>query len=195
MTRLLLLALLALPTVAQAQRDASVVPEDAPDWVSLETAIADAQAEDKLILVYGYASWCGFCVRFDNEVFTDDAVQAYVNEHFAPVRLDLEDTTRVQFFDVAVTGVELGNAMGITGTPTSVFVDNDGSMITKMPGYTDPETFLYTLQYVKEEAYETTPFDQFIAARRAGIDATPAAPPLVAPPVPGTDGEPPEGGR
>ena len=181
MTRLLLLALLALPAVAQAQRDASVIPEDAPDWVSLEAAIADAQAEDKLILVYGYASWCGYCVRFDNEVFTDDAVQAYVNEHFAPTRLNLEDTTQVQFFDVSVTGVELGNAMGISGTPTSVFVDNDGSMITKMPGFTDPETFLYTLQYVKEEAYETTPFDQFIAARRAGIAAEQAVETLIAP--------------
>ena len=181
MIRLFLLAALMLPLSAQAQRDASVVPDDAPDWVGLEAAIADAQAGDKLILVYGYASWCGYCVRFDREVFTDDAVQAYVNEHFAPTRLNLEDTTQVQFFDVSVTGVDLGNAMGITGTPTSVFVGSDGSMITKMPGYTDPETFLYTLQYVKEEAYETTPFNQFIAARRAGIEIKQSVETLIAP--------------
>ena len=182
MTKLLALVLLALPLVAQAQNDASIVPDDAPDWVSLETAIADAQASDKLILVYGYASWCGYCVRFDREVFTDDDVQAYVNEHFAPTRLNLEDTTTVQFFDAAVTGQQLGNAMGISGTPTSVFVDNDGSMITKLPGFTDPETFLITLQYVKEEAYETTPFDQFLAARRAGLDLRQSTDTLVAPP-------------
>ena len=181
MTRLLLLALLALPLAAQAQPDASVIPDDAPDWRSLETAIADAQADDKIILVYGYAAWCGYCVRFDREVFTDDAVQSYVNEHFAPTRLDVEDTTTVQFFDASVTARQLGQAMGIAGTPTSVFVASDGSMITKIPSFMDPETFLYALQYVKEEAYETTPFDQFLAARRAGLDVRQATDTLVAP--------------
>ncbi len=170
MTRLVLLALLALPVAAQAQRDASVVPDDAPDWLPMEDAIASAQADDKLILVYGYAAWCGYCVRFDREVFTEDAVQSYVNEHFAPTRLDLEDTTTVQFFDASVTGVQLGQAMGIAGTPTSVFVDHDGSMITKVPGYVDAETYLHVLQYVKEEAYETQTFDDFLAARRSGLD-------------------------
>ncbi len=189
MIRLLAVALLALPVVAQAQNDASIVPDDAPAWVGLEAAIADAQASDKLILVYGYASWCGFCVRFDREVFTDDAVQAYVDEHFAAARLDLEDTTTVRFFDAEVTGVQLGRAMGISGTPTSVFVDRDGSMITKLPGFTDPETFLISLQYVKEAAYETVPFDQFLAARRAGLELGQSTDTLVAPPrAPAGDG-------
>ena len=181
MTRLLLLALLVLPVAAQAQRDASVIPDDAPAWLSLEDAIADAQAQDKIILVYGYAAWCGYCVRFDREVFTDDAVQGYVNEHFAPTRLDLEDTTTVQFFDASVTARELGGAMGISGTPTSVFVDNDGSMITKVPSFMDPETYLYVLQYVKEEAYETGSFDDFLAARRSGLDLEQATETIVVP--------------
>ena len=181
MTRLLLWALLALPLAAQAQHDASVVPDDAPDWLGMEEAIAGAQADDKIILVYGYAAWCGFCVRFDREVFTDDAVQAYVNRYFAPTRLDLEDTTTVQFFDASVTGVQLGRAMGISGTPTNVFVGSDGSMITKAPGFMDAETFLYALQYVREEAYETTPFDAFLEARRAGLDLKQEADTIVAP--------------
>ena len=163
MTRLLLLAALVAPLAAQAQHDASIVPDDAPDWVSLETAIADAQASDKLILVYGYAAWCGFCVRFDREVFTDDAVQAYVDEHFAPTRLDLEDTTTVQFFDASVTGVQLGRAMGISGTPTSVFVDNDGSMITKLPNLVSPEFYLKALEYVNRRLYEEMSFEDFVS--------------------------------
>lgn len=201
MTRLALLAALLLPLAAQAQDQDSPavnngyeIPADAPAWLSVEGAIAAAQDSDKLVLVYGYAAWCGYCVRFDREVFTDDAVQAYVNEHFAPARLDLEDTTTVQFFDASVTGVELGRAMGISGTPTTVFVDRDGSLITKFPGYTDAETFLYALQYVKEAAYETTPFDAFLAARRAGIDATPKIPALSAPPAAGVTSAP-SGGR
>lgn len=183
MIRLSLLALvLALPLTGRAQVDASIVPDDAPGWLSMEDAIATAQADDRIVLVYGYAAWCGYCARFDAEVFTDDAVQAYLDEHFASTRLDIEGDSTMQFYDASVTGTELGQAMGITGTPTNVFVDTDGSLITKLPGYTDPETFLYALQYVREEAYETTPFDAFIVARRTGLSVEQAVDDLLAPP-------------
>ena len=149
-----------------AANDASVVPEDAPDWRTMAEAVADVQAGDRLLLVYGYASWCGYCVRFDREVFTDDAVQAYVDEHYAPVRLDLESEEEVGFFDATVTMAQLGAAMQITGTPTSVFVDGEGALITKLPGYTDPETYLLALRFVREAAYETTSFEDFLEAER-----------------------------
>lgn len=182
MTRLALLAtvLLAVP-VAHAQVDASVIPDDAPEWVSMEDAIAGAQADDKIIVVHGYAAWCGWCAKFDQDVYTDDDVQAYLAENFRATRLDLEDTTAVRFFDADVTYEQLGRAMGITGTPTTVFVDTDGALITKLPGYTDAETFLYALQYVHEAAYETTPFGQFMEARRSGLSIEQATDDLIAP--------------
>lgn len=179
--RFLALALLA-PIAARAQVDASIIPDDAPAWLSMEDAIAKAQTDSTLVLVYGYAAWCGYCARFDQDVFTDDAVQAYLAEHYAPTRLDLEDEAEMQFFDARVTGVQLGRAMGIAGTPTSVFVDVDGALITKLPGYTDAETFLYTLQYVREEAYETMPFDAYLEQRRSGLRLEPQMGDLVAPP-------------
>lgn len=164
----LVLLAVALPTSAAiAQVDASIIPDDAPDWLPMEEAIADAQATGKIVLAYGYASWCSYCARFDQEVFTDDDVQAYLAEHYAPVRLDLESETVVAFFDATVTMAELGAAMQITATPTSVFVDTDGSLITKLPGLADPETYLLALRYVREKAYETTAFDEFLDANRA----------------------------
>jgi thioredoxin-related protein len=182
MTKVLLALLLALPFAASAQVDASIIPADAPDWYSMEDAITLAQAEDRILFVYGYASWCGFCARFDAEVLTDDDVQAYLNANYAPVRLDIEGRDSLQFFDARVTGRDLGGAMGISGTPTHVFVDTDGSLITKMPGYVDPETFLFALEYIHEEAYTTTPFDQFVVARRTGLSLQQSMGDLVAPP-------------
>lgn len=163
---------LALPaSTALAQVDASVVPEDAPDWLPMAAAVADAQENGKLLLVYTYASWCGYCARFDQNVFTDDSVQTYLAEHFAPVRVDLESEERVAFFDADVTMAELGAAMQITGTPTSVFVERDGSLITKLPGYTDPATYLLALRYVREEAYKTTPWDAYREANAAAANS------------------------
>ncbi|MEM1116336.1 MAG: thioredoxin fold domain-containing protein [Bacteroidota bacterium] len=183
MIRSLLFAVaLLLPLGAQAQVDASIIPDDAPAWVSMEEAIAGAEADGKTIIVHGYAVWCGWCAKFDEDVYTDDDVQAYLAENFRVTRLDLEDTTAVRFFDAEVTYQQLGQAMGITGTPTTVFVASDGSLITKLPGYTDAETFYFALQYVNEAAYETTPFGQFMEARRAGLSVEQATDDLRPPP-------------
>ena len=154
-----LAVLLALP--AAAQTDASRVPDSAPAWLSMADAVARTRTESKPLLVHTYAVWCGWCARFDQEVYTDPAVQAYVDEHFAPTRLDLEGQTEVPFFDHTVTMAALGNAFGVTGTPTTVFVGPDGQPLTKLPGYTDTATFLLVLRYVHEGAYATESFQQF----------------------------------
>ena len=168
MTRPLLVALaLALALPAAAQTDASRIPDDAPAWVSMADAIADAKATGKLVLVHNYAAWCGYCTKQDHDTYTDDAVQAYIAEHYAPTRVDIEADTVVPFFEREVTMAELGMAFGVNGTPATVFVSPEGELITMLPGYNDARTFLYALRFVREEAYETQSFPDFIEAQEA----------------------------
>ncbi len=164
MTRLALAAALALAALpAAGQTDASVVPASAPQWLPMAEAIQQAQAQDKILLVHAYAVWCGWCAKFDREVYADSTVQAYVAAHFAPTRLDLESPAEVPFFEHTVSMAELGNAFGVTGTPTTIFVAPDGQPLSKFPGYTDAATFLLVLRYVQEAAYDAESFEQFKA--------------------------------
>lgn len=167
MTRALLLLALLLAGPAFAQTNAGLIPDDAPAWRSMEDAIATAQAQDRLLVVHSYTVWCGWCVRMDRETYTDDAVQAYLADHYEVTRLDLESDEVVPFFDHTVSMAELGDALQVSGTPTTVFVDSDGSLITKMPGFQTAETFLHALRYVREEAYNTMSFAEYIEAQQA----------------------------
>ena len=176
MLRILALLALTLALPAQAQTDASVIPDDAPDWLPMPEAIAGARAGDKLLLVHAYAPWCGWCVRVDREVYTDDAVQAYLAEHYTATRLDSDSDEAALFFDHDLTRRQLASSLGVSATPTTVFVDADGELITKLPGYNDPETFLYALQFVREAAYGSTSFADFVAERRAAKAAETTAP-------------------
>ncbi|HYE95862.1 MAG TPA: thioredoxin fold domain-containing protein [Rubricoccaceae bacterium] len=153
-------ALAALP--ARAQVDASIVPDDAPAWQPMAAAIDSAKTDDRLLLIHTYAKWCGWCARLDQEVYTDDAVQAYLGEHFAVTRLDMEAEDPVRFFGMQQQQRELAASFGVTGTPTILFFDAEGRYITRYPGYAPPDRFLYLLRYVKEGAYELMPFPDFI---------------------------------
>jgi thioredoxin-related protein len=47
-----------------------------------------------------------------------------------------------------------------------VFVDTNGELITKLPGYSDAETFLYALRFVRTGSYATQSFREFMDAER-----------------------------
>ena len=187
MRRLAPLALLlfALPAAAQSV-DASLVPDDAPEWKAMETAIEDAQTSGKTLVLHGYAAWCGWCARLDQDVYTDDTVQAYFAEHFEGVRVDIESAETVEFYDYRLPTGWLASGIGITSTPTTVFVDGEtGQLITRLPGYADAETFLLALRFVHEKAYETMSFQAFRDANAEEHDHDhdhEAAPMLPAPP-------------
>ena len=161
------LAALVMAVPATAQTTAAQIPEDAPNWRTMTEAIELAKANDRLLVIHSYTVWCGWCVRMDRETYTDDAVQEYLDAHYEATRLDLDSDEVVSFFDTTAPMAALGDALQVSGTPTTVFVDSDGSLITKMPGFQDAATFLHALQYVKEEAYETVSFAEFIEAKAA----------------------------
>ncbi len=159
---LLVLALaLACALPAAAQVDASQIPDDAPDWLPMADAVAQARATGKTLVVHTYAVWCGWCARLDTDVYTDDDVQAYLAEHFVATRVNTESQDVVPFFDFSVSMAGLAQAFRVTGTPTTVFVSPEGELITRLPGFAPAETFRLTLRYVHEKAYESESFGEF----------------------------------
>ena len=56
---------------------------------------------------------------------------------------------------------ELGEAFGVRSTPTTIFMDSDGTYMTRAPSYYPPERFILMLRYVRERAYEMMEFDDY----------------------------------
>lgn len=166
---LLLVFLLTSPLAVSAQVDASIIPDDAPAWVDLEVAPEQAADLDKPLLVHAYAVWCGWCVRKDEEVYTNDEVQAYVDSVFVPTRMDIESHDVIDFFDWRLPISFLASGLGATATPTTFFIRPDGSPITYLSGFREAPEMLVILKWVGEEAYLTESFEDY-AERH---DATP----------------------
>jgi thioredoxin-related protein len=164
--RLAALALVVLAGLAArpaaAQTDASAIPDDAPNWLPMAEAIAAARADSSLLAVHLYAKWCGWCSRLDRDVYTDDHVQAYLADHYAVTRVDIESDETVPFFGRDLPMRELASAFEVTGTPTTVFFDAEGTFITKLPGFAPADQFVLILRYVRERGYELMPFPDWV---------------------------------
>ena len=159
---LLLFLALTIPAQGQAFSDPEL---SAPAWQTFEEAEAAAAEGDQFFLVDVYADWCGWCRRLEREVYADDEVQAYLEQHFAYTRLDFDATDRdVAFKGDTFTMQQMAYLLGAQGVPTVAFLAPDGNYITHVPGFVERDDFLDVLRFIATEAYKEQSWEEFVAA-------------------------------
>lgn len=163
--RLGLLALLIWFPLTQgcAQSDAEAeAAKPQPAWLAFNKALDTAKVGDKKTMVFIYTDWCPYCRKTTEEVHTDEAILAYLGEHFTVARVNAEGTEPVTFEAHQTTEAELAQALGVSGFPTTVFLDEKGEYITRLPGYMPADGFLNVLQYIAEDAYLRQSYQDFV---------------------------------
>ena len=87
--------------------------------------LEQARAEDKLIFIDAYASWCGPCKMMVAKVFPDAKVGAVYNERFINAKFDMESGE----------GPGLARRYKVDAYPTYLFVNGEGELVHKGLGY------------------------------------------------------------
>ena len=87
-------------------------------------ALAKAKKENKKLMVDCYTLWCGPCRFMATNVFPNDTLGAYMNEHFVCMKLDMEHGE----------GPERNKTFQVKAYPTFIFIDADGKEMTRYEG-------------------------------------------------------------
>ena len=134
-------------------------------WQSVSAALEQAPTEEKLILVDVYTDWCGWCKRMDRDTYADSAVGAYIAERFIAAKMNPEKEGTVRYDGREFSQAEFGKALGVNGYPATAFFTSKGELITVVPGYLPAGDFRLLLEFLAEEHYKTTAFDEFKRAK------------------------------
>lgn len=161
--------------------DKNAVAEEAQaiKWVSIEEAAELASQDGKKIMVDLYTDWCGWCKRMDRDTYTNASIIQYINENYHAVKLNAE-----QKEDITVGGItykylpnvgrrgvhELAAKMlnGRLSYPSTVFFDHQLQILTNVPGYQSAGDMLPILSFLAEDAYKTTPWQEYQKNFKAG---------------------------
>jgi len=103
-----------------------------------------AKAEKKYIFVDCYASWCGPCKHMDNEVYNQDTIGAFYNDHFISIKLQL-DTSKNDSKEVEERYGDasyLSHRYSITTFPSFLFFSPEGKLVHRSLGFTPLDDFL-----------------------------------------------------
>lgn len=104
--------------------------------MTYEDALKKAKGENKLVMVDFYTDWCKWCKKLDKDVFSDEAVGIFVNEHFVAIKVDAEKGN----------GPALKESFRVPGYPTVVFVDASGAEIDRAVGYAERDDYFQIIK-------------------------------------------------
>lgn len=100
-----------------------------------EQAFKKAAYEKRLILLYGYVSWCHFCKRMQS-TFQDPSVVQLINSRYIPVKVNLEQESTI------------ANQYDISTFPTIIILDGKHNVVDKFSGYMPANSLVAKLQAV-----------------------------------------------
>jgi len=126
--------------------------------------LATARTEGKQgVLIMFEMDECPFCSRMKATILNQGAVQDYYRQHFLIYPVDVKgDTPMVDFKGKETTEKAFALEQRARATPTFIFFDLDGNVMTRYTGTTQTtEEFLLLGRYVVEGAYKTAPFNVY----------------------------------
>ncbi len=140
-------------------------------WYSWSEGIAKAAKENKKILLYVYASPCGWCKKMESETFSHAEVVQSVKTDFIPVKLNAAENAELEFrgktYRMVNSGTRVYNALaaemleGRMSFPSIVFMDESQQVLQSIAGFKPSDEFLPMTTYYGKDYYKTMPWSAF----------------------------------
>jgi len=159
---MLVFAFMALPATAEVRDPHSHFFMSKMGDFKDELATAKTEGKQGVLIMFEMDE-CPFCSRMKATILNQGAVQDYYRQHFLIYPVDVKgDTPMVDFKGKETTEKAFALEQRARATPTFIFFDLDGNVMTRYTGTTQTtEEFLLLGRYVVEGAYKTAPFNVY----------------------------------
>ena len=107
--------------------------------LAFDQAAERAAAENKLVFVDFFTTWCVPCKEMDATTFEDSEVAAWLAEHTVALKVDAEANE---------TNEALAKRFGVRSFPNYVFIAPDGKLMERIVGKRSPEQFIAVAESV-----------------------------------------------
>jgi len=159
-------------------------------WVTFQEAVELNKKEKKKIFIDVYTDWCGWCKVMDKNTFSHPVIAKYMNEKFYSVKMNAEMKDTIVFNGATFVNPNpkqmrsthqlaaslLSNKLSY---PTTVYLDENFSLLTQVPGYLQPAQMEPMAKYFGENSYFIAKWEDFQKTFKGEITAPP--PPTTSP--------------
>ena len=146
------------------------------DWFhetsfDLQKDIETAENNNKTLTLLWEQKGCHYCEKMHKTVFQREDIVELIKNEFLVVQMDYWGEREFRNFDgEMITEAEMARNYFVRGTPTTMFFDDIGDVLFRMPGYGEPPVFKAAFRYVHERAYIGQSFTKWIKTQNLDLD-------------------------
>ena len=130
---------------------------------------AEAGAQNRHLLLFMHLADCPYCARLLDENFRQGETKDFLQQHFDVIAIDIRGSHAVEWLDGrSYTEKELADVLKVVGTPTLLFVDEQGKVVLRLNGYRQPGAFRQALEYVHGRHYLSETLAGYVERQNAG---------------------------
>ena len=153
---LIISALLFTAISAQAEPPANY------PFTDYDRAIRAAKDSGRKIFVYYGRYGCGYCDKTNKESFSNDQVRKLYTKNYELAYIDSEGGKRLRLpSGERIIEQQFGPLNKIIGTPYFMYLETDGSIIFKVPGFKTANDFIQFDKYITGQHYKKQSFAEF----------------------------------
>ncbi|RLC14397.1 MAG: hypothetical protein DRH93_20795 [Deltaproteobacteria bacterium] len=123
------------------------------DWKKYSEGVRLARKQNKKIFLHFRTDWCRYCDQMEQTTFKDKSVGVFLNEHFVSIKVDGDREKSI------------AKTHKVTGFPDNRFLDEKIKEAFRLPGFVEPMTFLFFLEYIQTNSYKTMDPMQYYKSR------------------------------
>jgi len=139
-------------------------------WISFEEAVKLNAKAPRKIYIDVFTNWCGWCKRMDQTSFEDPKIIQEMNTEYYAVKFNAETHDSIAFDKHVFTYLpqykanELALALlhGEMAYPTTVILDQDTKILSRIPGYLGPDALQEILNYFGKNNHLKLTWNQYL---------------------------------
>lgn len=137
-------------------------PEHYP-FIRYDEGLQQAREQNRYIFLYFGRYGCGFCGKTNIETFSDKTLRELYVKNYVLVYIDAESGERLTLPDgEVITEADLGLRLNVFATPMFVYLEPDGKVVFKAPGFKTVQEFKQFDAYVQGKHYQTKSINEFL---------------------------------
>lgn len=132
-----------------------IVPEEienAPEWLTLEDALTQAERSGKYVMIDIFEVGCQFCRKMDRETYPAPSVRSALDRGYYAVKVNGHSERLMTFLGEEMMEREFAVRMGVTAYPFVVLMKPDGTVMDRRRGYQDVVSFTRFLNSVRQSS-------------------------------------------
>ena len=138
-------------------------PPQGYPFIAYDEGMAQARMQNKKVFLYFGRFGCGYCTKTNIETFSDNALHKLYARNYVLVYVDAESGKRLNLPNgERITEMELGARLNVFATPVFLYLDTDGKVILRAPGFKTVKDFMDMDRYVQGGYYKTQSINEFL---------------------------------